>query len=119
MCKGVGIDLCRISRFEDEQQREKFMLRYYAPEEQEYIRQKGRGQAQSCAGIYAAKEAVLKAMGTGITCALQEVVILHHPAGQPYVQLIGEAAAQAPGGTWQLSITHEGDMAAAIAVWSE
>ena len=118
MCKGVGIDLCRISRFEDEQRREKFMLRYYAPEEQEYIRQKGRGQAQSAAGIYAAKEAVLKAMGTGITCPLQDVIILRHPSGQPYVHLVGEAAALAPGGSWQLSITHEGDMAAAIAVWS-
>ena len=66
MCKGLGLDLCGISRMEALLRDERFLNRYFTPAETAYVHAKGAGAAQTLAGLYAAKEAVLKAMGVGI-----------------------------------------------------
>ena len=71
-------------------------------------------QAQTLAGLFAAKEAFFKAMGTGICTALTEVEILHTPEGQPCYRLRDKAGNLAAGWTLCLSITHEEGMAAAV-----
>lgn len=120
MCKGLGLDLCSISRMLPLLEDDRFLARYFQPEEACYIRGKGVGAAQTLAGMYAAKEAVLKAMGTGLTLPLRDVTIRHSEGGQPQVLLAGRAAewltAQG-GGSFLLTITHEGDTAAAAALW--
>ena len=83
--------------------------------EEAYIRGKGASAAQTMAGMFAAKEAVLKALGTGMTVPMTDIVIGHTVLGQPVVTLTGKAADF--GGTVMVSITHEGGMAAAMAVW--
>ena len=120
MCKGLGLDLCGISRMEALLRDDRFLNRYFTPAETAYVHAKGAGAAQTLAGLYAAKEAVLKAMGVGIALPLQEVEIFHGSGGQPQVRLTGRVAQQLAGmggGSFLLTITHEGDTAAAAALW--
>ena len=91
------------------------LRRLFTEEEQAYIASKGAAAAQTMAGLFAAKEAVLKALGTGMTIPMTDIVISHTELGQPIVTLAGKAAEF--GGTMLVSITHEAGMAAAFAVW--
>ena len=115
MCKGVGIDLCEIARMQTLLDEGRSLRRMFTEEEQAYIAGKGASAAQTMAGMFAAKEAVLKALGTGMTVPMTDVVISHTELGQPVVTLAGKAAEF--GGTVLVSITHEAGMAAAFAVW--
>ena len=91
------------------------MRRLFTEEEQAYISSKGAAAAQPMAGLIAAKEAVLTAQGPGMTIPMTDIHISHTDLGQPVVTLSGKAADM--GGRVHLSITHEGGMAAAFAVW--
>lgn len=113
--RGLGIDMCAIPRMQELLDSGRSLRRMFTEAEETYIRSKGAAAAQTMAGLFAAKEAVLKALGTGLTLPLTDVVITHTPLGQPQVTLQGKAAEL--GGTFLLSITHEGDMAAATAIW--
>lgn len=117
MCnmKGIGIDLCEIARMQRLLDEGRPLRRMFTEAEEAYIRSKGMTAAQTMAGLFAAKEAVLKALGTGLTVQLTDVVITHTELGQPLVTLTGKASAF--GGQIMLSITHEGGMAAAVAAW--
>ena len=120
--KGLGIDLCEIGRIERAiEQNERFLQRWYTAEEQEYIRIRGQAGAQSAAGMFAAKEAFLKAVGTGISrgIALTEIGVTHDELGAPRYALSGaalEKMAQMNAAHAWLSISHEGGMAAAVCV---
>ena len=113
-----GIDILRTSRLANINPaiRERFIRRVYTKAE---IAQ-AKDDNETLSGIFAAKEAVSKALGTGIgKVAWQEVEILHATSGEPSVLLRGVAleVAQAKGlDEWAVSITHEGGMAAAVAV---
>lgn len=120
MIVGVGIDVCDISRMEELLKDGRFLGRFFSPEEQEYIENKGRGAAASMAGIFAAKEALVKALGTGFTSAeLAEICVLHDKFGAPYFELRGEFSlhvAQRNITALHLSITHDSGIAAAVAI---
>ena len=113
-----GIDLLRTSRLADVNPaiRARFILRVYTEAE---IAQ-AQDDNDTLSGIFAAKEAVSKALGTGIgKVAWQDIEILHAPSGEPAVTLHGAAldVARAKGLIeWTVSITHEGGMAAAVSV---
>ena len=115
MCKGIGLDLCEISRMQALLDEGHSLRRMFTEAEQTYIRSKGAAAAQTMAGLFAAKEAILKALGTGMTIPMTDIIITHTELGQPVVTLHGKAAEM--GGTVMISITHEGGMAAGIAVW--
>lgn len=115
----IGIDTVKISRMHHLVQRG-LPEKVFSPTEREYILSKANPE-QTAAGIYAAKESVLKAMGTGITVPLNEVCIAHSPQGMPHVSLRGKALQTAVCmgiDEFELSITHDGEYAMA-AVWSE
>ena len=116
MVKGLGLDLCEISRMEKLAADERFLNRFFSQEEIAYIRAKGKTAAQTMAGIYAAKEAFAKALGTGITFELKEAGICHDASGMPGYALTGKAAEQAGDDIFHLSVTHDGGMAAAVCV---
>lgn len=119
--KGLGIDLCEIKRIERAIAGDSFLQRYFTPEEQEYIRSRGKMGAESAAAMFAAKEAFLKALGVGIGggVALNCVGVAHAPGGAPEYALVGAAleALRACGAARAfLSLTHEGGVAAAVCV---
>ena len=116
MVKGVGLDLCGISRMEELISDERFLNRYFTRDEISYIRAKGKCAAQTAAGIYAAKEAFAKALGTGIAFDLKEAGVCHDEAGRPGYILTGKAAELAAGDRFLLSVTHECGIAAAVCV---
>ena len=120
MIAGVGIDLCGIARMERLLADEKFLRRFFSAEEQAYIEGKGKSAAQTMAGIFAAKEALVKALGTGFTSSsLSDIAVLHDKFGAPYYDLRGEFAlhaAQRNITALHLSITHDGGTAAAVCI---
>lgn len=115
--RGLGLDLCEIARMQRLLDESRPLKRMFTEEEQAYIRAKGMSAAQTMAGLFAAKEAILKALGTGLTIAMTDISISHTPLGQPLVTMTGKAAEM--GGTVMVSITHEAGMAAAFAVWTK
>ncbi|MBR2142884.1 holo-ACP synthase [Anaerovibrio sp.] len=120
MIIGVGIDIIELKRVKKAIESEAFIDRVYTKGEAEYCRGRGRTGVQSFAGRFAAKEAVLKAFGTGLRKgSMQEIEVINDELGCPQVKLYGwfEALAQAKGvkKIW-LSISHSGDNAVAQCV---
>lgn len=115
--RGIGLDLCGIDRMAPYVDNERFLTRYFNASEIAYIHSRGQSAAQTLAGLFAAKEAVSKALGTGIAFALTDVSIDHTPDGQPVAVLSGKAAELACGGSFLLTITHDAGVAAAMVVW--
>lgn len=120
--KGLGMDLCEISRIEQAiEKNERFLQRWYTAEEQAYILARGKAGAQSAAAMFAAKEAFLKAAGVGIGrgIAMTEVAVGHDEMGAPHYVLTGAAQQklQEMGAqrAW-LTLSHEAGMAAAVCV---
>ena len=116
---GIGLDLCEISRMEALLADDRFLRRCFTDGERTYILSRGLSAGQSMAGMWAAKEALLKALGTGISLPLTDIEILHSEAGQPYYHLTGRALEASRGGTFLLTIIHEALMAAAVCLWEE
>lgn len=114
----TGIDLIEIGRLGAIRPaiRERFLKRVYTPLE---LAQVG-GSDASLAGRFAAKEAVAKALGTGIgPIRWQEIEIGRGQNGQPELHLFGAAektAAQLGLETWSISISHDHERAVAVAV---
>ena len=118
---GIGTDLCAVSRMEKAIQKEHFYTRVFFEGERAYLDAKGKARAQSAAAMFAAKEAVAKALGTGFARGVEPWVIevTHGESGAPGVVLHGGAKERLGklGGTKVLlSLTHENDMATAFAV---
>lgn len=118
MTLGIGIDLCAISRVKDMMENPRFMERYFDPRERDYVMSRGIGAAASLAASFAAKEAFCKALGTGFDgIAPKEIAVLRKENGAPYYEVSGLAKERAEAlgvKTIRLSLTHEGDMAAAV-----
>ena len=112
----TGIDLCEIARMAPLLENAHFLERVLTEGERAYLAGKGRGAAQTLAGLWAAKEAVLKALGTGIRFPMTDVEILHGEDGEPVCVLHGEALAASGGAAVSVSVTHEAGMAAAVCV---
>lgn len=90
MLIGVGCDVIEIARVAKAMERRAFVERVYAPEEIAYCEGRGKQAASSFAARFAAKEAVLKALGTGLRGGeLTEIVITNDDLGKPRVQLKG------------------------------
>ena len=118
MIRGVGLDLCEISRMAHAISHPHFLERIFSEQERAYLAEKGSCAAQSAAGMYAAKEAYLKARGTGIdSLGLDQIEIAHDLHGKPYYRLSGSYAETRV--TAHLSISHDGGCAAAVCVLEE
>jgi holo-[acyl-carrier-protein] synthase len=113
-----GIDTIEIARLDDirPEIRKRFIRRVYTARE---ITQ-ARDRTDALSGLFAAKEAVSKALGTGIgRVAWQDIEILHQASGEPYLILHGKAnsVAEALGlKEWSISISHDRNKAIALAV---
>ena len=113
-----GIDTIEVSRLDEIKPsiRERFINRVFTTTE---ITQ-SRNRSENLSGLFAAKEAVSKALGTGIGfVSWQEIEIFHLMTGQPIVNLYGNArkvADQLGLETWSVSISHDRNKAIAVAV---
>ena len=118
MILGIGLDLCDIRRIEGAIEREQFLKRVYTPREQARITSAaGVRRGEIAAGMFAAKEAVAKALGTGCDGFFADAVeILPDEKGRPVCTLYKGALERAGDARVWVSITHESGMAAATAI---
>lgn len=123
MVKGVGCDLVTIARMEKAAQRSGFLERVFTTGEIQYCESRGVQKFASLAARFAAKEAVLKALGMGLREGrLTDVAVTQNELGQPSVQLSG-AIKNLADKHWikniQLSLSHEGGQAMAVVVMED
>jgi len=90
MIIGIGCDIIEINRVEKAVQSEAFKKRVFTEAEIAYCESRGKQQFASFAARFAAKEALLKALGTGLRGgALTELEVLNDDLGCPYLTLTG------------------------------
>lgn len=115
---GTGVDIIEISRVDGIFQRygQRFLNHIYTQEEIAYC----RGRAPNLAGRFAAKEAVMKALGTGVRgVGWKDIEIARHESGAPSILLHGRAKNRAKRlGVCDISVSfsHSRDYAVAFVV---
>lgn len=109
MIKGIGTDIIEINRIEAAIQSEHFKERIFTPKELEALKIKHK-KTESLAGLFAAKEAVSKALGTGFrNFGAADIEILTNELGKPEVTLKSgakELAEQLSINSIHLTISH-------------
>lgn len=123
MIQGTGFDLAALPRIKTllERYGERFVRRVLTDREREKLPASSAGRTAYVAGRFAAKEAAVKALGTGFSrgIGMHDVEILSTDGGRPLLLLHGEAATRAARmGVTKLhvSISHERDMAGAVVI---
>ena len=120
MILGTGLDLAEVDRIAKMLEKEHARSRIFTAGENAHIDQRG---AQSAAGIWAAKEAVAKALGTGFSAfGPWDIEIYWNEAGQPLCRLQNGALERHKsigGGRIHISITHISTTAAAMAILTD
>ena len=114
----TGVDIVEIWRIGEAVARwgDRFFNRIYTPGELAYA----RGRLPQLAGRFAAKEAVMKALGTGVRgVGWREIEVVRKPGQAPTVVLYGRAKARAERlclSEIAISISHSRDYAVVVAV---
>jgi len=114
---GIGTDIIEISRIREAINRtSSFKRKVYTEKEIEYIEKKKEPYA-SYAGRFAAKEAVSKALGTGVRgFSLNDVEILNDELGKPTVTLYNNLLNHAEDFKIQISISHSREYAVSTVI---
>jgi holo-[acyl-carrier protein] synthase len=122
MIVGLGVDVISVERIRAVHQRQgrRFLDRVYTPAEQAYCLG-FRDPGERLAARWAAKEACMKALGTGWAAGVRftDIAIGSDPAGAPMLQLSGTAHARAlalRSITQHVSLSHADGMAVAVVV---
>jgi len=120
---GLGIDIAEVARVKAaiERHGETFLRRVYTAKEQEYC-ERFKNKYERYAGRFAAKEAAMKALGTGWSRGVRwvDVEVAREKGGRPTLKLAGEAAHIAGRLNVKnivLSITHTADQAFAQVIF--
>jgi len=121
MICGTGVDIVDIERIRAilERHENRFLKRVFTPEEVEYSRKK-HDHVYSLSARFAAKEATLKAFGTGMFngIGLKEISV-NRTTGRPKIKLTGKARDMAHKmgvESIHLSISHDKGMAVAFVI---
>ena len=117
---GVGIDLVDVDRFRLSLQRTPSMReRMFTQGERAYA-ETANDPTERYAARFAAKEAVMKAMGVGLGAfGFHDVEVLRDDGGRPSLRVVGAAellAVERGVAGWQLSLTHTATSAGAVVV---
>jgi holo-[acyl-carrier protein] synthase len=117
---GVGIDAVDVARFRQSLARTPGLAaRLFTPSERAYAERRP-DPAERLAARFAAKEAVMKALGVGIGAfAFHDVEVAVDEGGAPRLLLVGAAqrlADERGVQTWHLSLTHTALVAEAVAI---
>lgn len=123
MIVGLGLDIAEIDRIEAAITRhgEAFLKRLYTPREMEYC-ERYKNRFERYAGRFAAKEAAMKALGTGWSRGVrwQDIEVVRAASGKPSLHLDGVAARIAGAMSVRsiaLTITHSGNFALAQVIF--
>ncbi|MBS4537432.1 NAD(P)H-hydrate dehydratase [Clostridium sp. D2Q-11] len=118
MIRGTGIDILNIDRI-NKFDKNKLLHRIFSKDEINYINDKNNS-ITTIAGMFSAKEAVSKMLGTGIRdFKWKDIIILHDDLNKPYVQLqrMAKSIAETKGiKNISLTISHEKSYSVAIAI---
>ena len=116
MIKGIGIDIAEVERIKKNMGDDRFLEKLYSNKELEYLKSR-KLNPQTAAGMFAAKEAVAKCLGTGFSnFGPRHIGILRDGHGKPYVVLSGNALKRAEElniKNIHISISHTKDFAIA------
>jgi holo-[acyl-carrier protein] synthase len=122
---GIGTDILEIKRIDEVLSRlgDRFVRRILTEQEQAEYRDSGQ-PARLLAKRFAAKEAIAKALGTGIGRGVswQDMQVEHNDSGAPLVRLSGgalEVVQRRGGSRVELSLADERDYVVAFAVLSD
>ena len=120
MIVGIGNDIIEIERIEKAISKESFKNKVYTQRELENIQKRGN-RTETYAGIFSAKEAISKAIGTGVReFSLTDLEILNDDLGKPYVvvseRLDKIIKSKKEDYQIEISISHSKKYATAIAV---
>ena len=120
MIVGIGIDVVHVHRMKRWQGIPGLLERYFHPEELSAVLEKGTAAELSLAARFAAKEALGKALGTGLSgIILKDIMVKNRHNGQPEIIVSGTALAalrKSGASSIHLSLTHESDNAIAMVV---
>ena len=125
MIVGLGVDIAEVPRIKTaiERHGEPFLRRIFTPSEVEYC-ERFKNKFERYAGRFAAKEAAMKALGTGWRRGIRwvDLEVVREPSGRPTLALAGEAAkiaAQLGVKRISLSITHTEAQALAQVIFED
>lgn len=123
MIKGIGVDTIELERIGRvfEEYNERFLNRIYAPEERAYSLEY-KDPVPRLAARFAAKEACMKALGTGWNRGVRwkDIVVVNNRMGKPEMKLAGRAKEffdKLSADHIHLSITHSREHATAIVIF--
>jgi holo-[acyl-carrier protein] synthase len=116
---GLGVDICEIDRMDRALVRHPSMRdRVFTPEERAYCDGRAR-PAESYAARFAAREAVIKALGGYRRKRWQDISVSRHASGAPSIVLAGNAKVRADDlgiSSVLITFTHERSLSLALAV---
>jgi holo-[acyl-carrier protein] synthase len=120
MVYSIGVDLVDIGRISKGYNRfhKRYLDRLFSKAEIEIIMARKTGMKTTMAGKFAAKEAVMKALGiffdSGVS--LKDIEVLNYPNGMPYIKLPPRITKEIEGKKVIVSISHEKKYAVGMAV---
>ena len=121
MVVGLGVDIVEVDRIRKALENQpKMVQKVFTAQEAEYCTTR-KNQYQHFAGRFAAKEAALKALGTGWAEGIRwrDVEVSSEPSGQPYLHFHGKAEEvfeSLSAGNAFLTITHARTYAVAVVI---
>lgn len=120
MIIGIGIDITEIEKMAKSLESKAFQRKVFTPSELE-ICAEVKNSVECLAGKFAAKEAFMKALGTGIRQEVwfTQIEVLNDESGKPIVQVSGEAdkrLEESGAEHIHISISHSGELAVAVVI---
>jgi len=113
MIIGVGVDLVDLTRFENKLGETPALI------ERIFTESERSAKPESLAGYWAAKEALIKAIGNPVGLNWHDVSVTKDDLGKPALKVSGatlERATELGIANWHLSISHDGGMAVAFVI---
>ncbi|MEV0153639.1 holo-ACP synthase [Micromonospora sp. NPDC050686] len=119
MIVAVGIDVVLVARFTRALERTPLLAERLFTEAERFTRSGNPRSPESLAARFAAKEAVVKALGAPAGLSWHDCEIVPDPDGRPWLTVSGTVAAAAADrgvNRWHLSLSHDGGIASAMVV---
>lgn len=116
MLLGIGTDIIEVQRVKKSISNNAFFYRFFTEAERAYVSSKKNAHIeQTAAGIFCAKEACVKSIGTGFFgLHPNQIEIYHGASGKPCIRIIGDENYSAV--KFELSISHTKEYATAFVV---